>query len=675
MMSLENFKNRKIEWDTVNKNFDQSVQIVSGDVNSRTVTIVITDNGEPINLTGYSVKLVYKYIYNDNSGFVMLTPTEPQIGEFSLTIPTEMTSPGSIKSNLILLNENLEQVIVSKNLKFISDDSTVTDLAQEVNSKIDDFTKLLLESMPQVMRSELNDLHAQTESNTSNIDLKANSSDMTSLQSAMNSLQNKVEAFGITPENLVTIKSLLDAIANNATDSEVAELINSVNVLTSNISLMSNGDYSPKANKTDLESLQHTVNNQTATISTKSNQTDLDNLQTAVTSQGGAISTKAEQADLLITNQNVATAQATANQAKTDAQTAIAKATEAQSNSLPLTGNAVSASKLATARKLGVSLQASTSVDFDGTADVTNIGVSGVLPIANGGTGTSDGVINTIAYANSADGTDGFTAVYPNLNLGDNTKTFVDAGGGNNLTGSIRIDPATKITQDGDINYLTFKPTRDGYDWFRFFLIPDTSTPNMTKVAVKPNTKYTFSVWLKGTGQHAIYAYQNWTAPNTPWILQINLTSDWKLYTFTVTSSNVIPDRYVQFFIRSNNATEINLKKPKVEEGSTATLYMQSASEATTADYPKYVGFSNIIKPNKTYSDYKWLPMGLVSIDSATGLLKPSVMGVDYAQAHPVGSVISSSSNTASGYATGTWQNIGSAVIGSTTVYYWKRTA
>ena len=192
-MSLENFKNRKIEWDTVNKDFDQSVQIVSGDVNSRTVTIVITDNGEPINLTGYSVKLVYKYIYNDNSGFIMLTPTDPQIGEFSLTIPTEMTSPGSIKSNLILLNENLEQVIVSKNLKFISDDSTVTDLAQEVNSKIDDFTKLLLENMPQVMRSELNDLHAQTESNTSNIDLKANSSDMTSLQSAMTSLQNEVE--------------------------------------------------------------------------------------------------------------------------------------------------------------------------------------------------------------------------------------------------------------------------------------------------------------------------------------------------------------------------------------------------------------------------------------------------------------------------------------------------
>ena len=99
------------------------------------------------------------------------------------------------------------------------------------------------------------------------------------------------------------------------------------------------------------------------------------------------------------------------------------------------------------------------------------------------------------------------------------------------------------------------------------------------------------------------------------------------------------------------------------------------SSEVTTADYPKYVGFSNIIKPNKKSSDYKWLPMGLVSIDSATGSLKPAVIGIDYAQPHPVGSVVSNNSSLSSGYSTGKWENIGSAVIGSTTIYYWKRTA
>ena len=651
-MSLENFKNRKIEWDTVNKNFDQSVQIVSGDVNSRTVTIVITDNGEPINLTGYSVKLIYKYIYNDNSGFVMLTPTDAEKGEFSLTIPTEMTSPGSIKSNLILLNENLEQVIVSKSIKFISDDSTVTDLAQEVNSKIDDFTKLLLESMPQVMRSELNDLHAKTESNTSNIELKANSSDMTSLQSAMNSLQSKVEAFGITPENLVTIKSLLDAIANNATDSEVAELINSVNILTSNISLMSGGDYSPKANKTDLESLQYAVNNQSATISSKANKTDLDNLQTDVTSQGVAISKKAEQADLLITNQNVTTAQTTANQAKTDAQTATAKATEAQANSLPLTGNAVSASKLATPRKLQVSLQASAFQNFDGTDDVTNIGVSGVLPIANGGTATNDGVINTVAYANSADGTDGFTTVYPNLNLLDGTKNF-----------SGTWTDSASWTNDGIYKGLTVKKKTGRWTGiYKTFTAPKDGT-------------YTFSAYIKAYGTTtSIYRYgavNGVTQPNK----LIGAEFDWLIDSVSVTLQAGQTAQFRYEIGTLNTDAILWTAGHKWEQGSKATLWMPSSSEVTTSDYPKYVGFSNIIKPNKTSSDYKWLPMGLVSIDSATGLLKPAVMGVDYAQAHPVGSVISNSSNSASGYTTGTWQNIGSAVIGSTTIYYWKRTA
>ena len=169
-MSLDNFKKQTITWDMINQSFEQHIQIMEGDVNARTLLLKITDNGSVLDLTGYSVKLTYQYMYKSQSGFIMLTPNDISKGEFTLIIPTEMTVSGLIKSNLILLNESLEQVIVSKNLTFISDNSTVTDLAQEVNNKIDDFTKLLLESMPQVLRSELNDLHAQTDSNKSNID-------------------------------------------------------------------------------------------------------------------------------------------------------------------------------------------------------------------------------------------------------------------------------------------------------------------------------------------------------------------------------------------------------------------------------------------------------------------------------------------------------------------------
>ena len=921
-MSLDNFRNRTILWDTVNKDFPQPIQIMQGDVNARTLLIKIVDNGTEIDLTGHSLKLTYQYTNSSNSGFVVIPPKDLAKGEFILVIPTEMTATGVIEANLILLNKDKEQVIVSKNLTFISDSSTVSDLAQEINNNIDDFTKLLLEKMPQVLRSELNDLHAQTDSNKSNIGLKANLADMTSLQSAMTDLKNEVEAFGISPENLVTIKSLLDAIASNASESEVVELINSVKVLTSNISLMSNGDYSPKANQTDLESLQHTVNNQSATISAKANQTDLNNLQADVSRQGIAISEKAEQTDLSITNKNVTTAQETAKQAESEAKNAMAKATEAQANSLPLNGTAVSASKLATARKLGVNLQSSSPKDFDGSSDVTDIGVTGVLPIANGGTSTSDGVINTIAYANSADGTDDFTTVYPNLNLLKNTRTLTATSTSlawNTLFSSSQIyDPTIKsktgvsamnfsfsvyvplnaavgsgvsiqlkgqnsqapniwgddhntiicltnyIIKQSDLgktirisapvlkgdNYINFDTALADTDSITIRQATDTpgfvysklkleegsiATPWMPSASevttadypkyvgfsnsIKPNKKSSDYNWLPLNGnavsaskletprklgvnlQSSSFQYFDGTADATNigvsgvlpianggtstsdgvinttaysnsadgtddfttvypnlnlldgtkdfsghWIYSELSTDDgtykgltvkkrtdawggiFKIFTvpkntdYTFSSfvkGAGIGTKFVRVVI-INGVEKHSLEKTwdsafswtrdsitfstkdikvgdqiaisynisalgtnpaiwtaghKWEESSTATPYMPSASEVTVADYPKYVGFSNSIKPNKKSSDYNWLPMGLVSIDRATGLLKPAVMGIDYAQAHPVGSVVTNTSSSSSGYSTGTWENIGSAVIGSVTVYHWQRTA
>ena len=659
-MSLDNFRNRTILWDTVNKDFPQPIQIMQGDVNARTLLIKIVDNGTEIDLTGHSLKLTYQYTNNSNSGLIVVPPKDLAKGEFILVIPTEMTATGVIEANLILLNKDKEQVIVSKNLTFISDSSTVSYLAQKINNNIDDFTKLLLEKMPQVMRSELNDLHAQTDSNKSNIELKANLADMTSLQSAMTELKNEVESFGISPENLVTIKSLLDAIASNASESEVVELINSVKVLTSNISLMSNGDYSPKANQTDLESLQHTVNDHSAAISTKANQTDLDNLQSTVDKQGVSISKKAEQSDLLSTIQNVATAQETATKAESEAKNAMAKATEAQANSLPLNGKVVSASKLETPRKLRVNLQSSSFQYFDGTADATDIGVSGVLPIEHGGTSTSDGVINTTAYSNSADGTDDFTTVYPNLNLLDGTRDF-----------------------SGDWE-RTWGWENDGY--YKGLTVKKQTHPFAGGICKKftapKDGVYTFSAYIKSSGSAAnIYryvdVYNNYginasdLAPNA----FIGNNFDWLRDSFTVTlkAGYSLWSRYE--ITGPGSDSILWTAGHKWEEGPTATPWMPSAREVTVADYPKYVGFSNSIKPNKKSSDYTWLPMWLASIDRATGRLKPAVMGIDYAQAHPVGSVVTNTSSSSSGYSTGTWENIGSAVIGSTTIYYWKRTA
>ncbi|KKF90345.1 fibronectin type III domain-containing protein [Lactococcus petauri] len=196
------------------------------------------------------------------------------------------------------------------------------------------------------------------------------------------------------------------------------------------------------------------------------------------------------------------------------------------------------------------------------------------------------------AYAKSADGTDGFTTVYPNLNLLTDSKDFKNKNKqGINLTTSI-TSPVSTILVENNESYLNFVKT-DGKprDWFAAFLKPDNIFTNTPKLNILSNTQYTFSFLAKGSGEHIIFAYSSWVSIPSSGRLIINLTDKWTLYTFTVTSVTSIPNKNVQFIIRSETVgSEINLKYPKVELGSTATPYMQSASEVTTDDWPKYVG-------------------------------------------------------------------------------------
>ena len=60
---------------------------------------------------------------------------------------------------------------------------------------------------------------------------------------------------------------------------------------------------------------------------------------------------------------------------------------------------------LATARKFKVNLAETSQASFDGTADVTNIGVGGILPIARGGNGYGDSGAQSITNSSVFDGT------------------------------------------------------------------------------------------------------------------------------------------------------------------------------------------------------------------------------------------------------------------------------
>jgi hypothetical protein len=209
---------------------------------------------------------------------------------------------------------------------------------------------------------------------------------------------------------------------------------------------------------------------------------------------------------------------------------------------------------------------------------------------------TNDSLTEYIAYSWSADGSDRFTTVYPNLNLSTDTKLFTDGKTASaSKKGQVVVNGNATVTSLAGFNYATFTSQgSQNQDWFRVFLIPDTPTPLMDKSEVLPNTKYTFSFFAKGTGTHRIIAYNNWAvAPNN--FMDITLTSDWKLYTLTVTSMATIPTNNVQFFFRSSTAgSVISVMKPKPELGSTATPWMPSASEVKDSDYPSFVGRKQI---------------------------------------------------------------------------------
>lgn len=176
------------------------------------------------------------------------------------------------------------------------------------------------------------------------------------------------------------------------------------------------------------------------------------------------------------------------------------------------------------------------------------------------------------AYANSADGTDGFTTVYPNLNL-LNFKSRLKLG--------VNLDWSTGVG-------LLPNPARAVFDY----------------VSVVPGKTYTINSNWDKTERIAIFAYDSNDMKNATFIYDgssakwVSPSTIGRVITQKTTLS--IPDGMnfirVVFFAKDASATltlqDILDAKTKVEQGSTATPYMPSATEVTTADYPqyKYVG-------------------------------------------------------------------------------------
>ncbi len=168
-----------------------------------------------------------------------------------------------------------------------------------------------------------------------------------------------------------------------------------------------------------------------------------------------------------------------------------------------------------------------------------------------------DGTITHTAYANSADGTDGFTTVYPNLNL---------------LTGT-----STKVVQATDWNMqvadIKYNKSLGGA------LCASVMINNADHASVlAQGGAYIILNALDKSGNSLAYAEGNGVAYNDSGLSQCHVsiddnTASVKVVIFT---NNMIQNAFYSCL--------------KLEPGTTATPYMPSSSEVTTADWPSYIG-------------------------------------------------------------------------------------
>lgn len=173
------------------------------------------------------------------------------------------------------------------------------------------------------------------------------------------------------------------------------------------------------------------------------------------------------------------------------------------------------------------------------------------------------------AYAKSADGTDGFTTVYPNLNLLEGTKDFSG-------------DWWSRENWENDGTYKGLSVKRKVGSWEGIY---------KTFTAPKDGV-YTFSAYVKSSGNNAnIYRYVGvngviGVVPNK----LIGNNFDWLRDSFQVTlkTGDTV---FAKYEISGNGSDSILWTAGhKWEYGSNATPWMPSSSEVTTADWPKYVG-------------------------------------------------------------------------------------
>ena len=200
----------------------------------------------------------------------------------------------------------------------------------------------------------------------------------------------------------------------------------------------------------------------------------------------------------------------------------------------------------------------------------------------------NDGTITHTAYSWSADGTDGFTTVYPNLNLLNNTKITQ-----NNLNAqnqSAGVSSSLSVGSNNGIKVINNGGNIGSQGGFAY----------APTINVKAGGAITVSCYIKNTGTVDInnfslgFAFYG-TTNSYPTKGKLVVPTDGKYYFFSFTT--IVPNgvttarpRWFDVATVVNETHIFEVYGMKLEPGSIATPYMLSESEVKTSDYPSYIG-------------------------------------------------------------------------------------
>ncbi|ARU14663.1 virion structural protein [Streptococcus phage P9854] len=198
------------------------------------------------------------------------------------------------------------------------------------------------------------------------------------------------------------------------------------------------------------------------------------------------------------------------------------------------------------------------------------------------------------AWAYSADGTDGFTTVYPNLNLLEGTATF-DGMNPNSSDNSVSAITKTKIS--GIANTVMDVKTSGNAFAVGFYTQKGYNITAGQTITISFIAKASSDTSLFVGFEHFPSGYKMFT-----------ISTKWEFYTYTFTATTSGTPTFVIYGWDMVAGQGFQLYNPKAELGSVATPWMPSASEVTTADYPSFIGqytnYTQVDSPNPR--DYTW---------------------------------------------------------------------